>query len=176
MKLARLARFSAFLVMACFCVLPQTALAQSTSPDIITGTAVVVDSDILRIGNQRVILWGIDAPEQQQFCYRDGEMWGCQGAAYRTLELLSGRGEVTCYLRGEPDPFGRRFGVCESGGQDINAEMIRAGLALAYTDQSDDYLDVQFEAIAAEAGMWAIGVEFQPPWEFRMQNSPGGFR
>lgn len=176
MKLSQFVRLSICFLSAPFLALPLVAAAQTQSLDIISGTAVVLDTDVIRIGNQRVILWGIDAPEPAQLCYRDGEVWGCQGASYRTLELLSGRGEVTCYLRGDPDPFNRRFGVCESGGQDINAEMIRAGMALAYTDQSDDYLEVQFEAIAAEAGMWAIGVQFQPPWEFRQQNSPGGFR
>lgn len=176
MKLNRFVRLSTRVLLALCLAWPLAATAQTQSSDIISGTAEVLDSDIIRIGNQRIILWGIDAPERPQVCYKDGEVWGCHGAAFRVLQLLAGRGEVTCYLRGAPDPFGRRFGVCESGGQDINAEMIRSGLALAYTDQSDDYLDVQIEAIAAEAGMWAIGVEFQPPWEFRMQNTPGGYR
>jgi endonuclease YncB( thermonuclease family) len=144
--------------------------------DVVTGAAEVIDADILKIGQQRVILWGIDAPERAQTCRRDGEHWGCYDAARRTLELLAGRGEVTCYLRGEADPFGRRHGVCESGGEDLAAEMVRKGMALAFADQTEEYAPVQIEAIAAEAGLWNIGVEFREPWEFRRTNTPGGYR
>lgn len=146
------------------------------SKDVITGLADVIDADIIRIGNQRVILWGLDAPERLQSCYKDGKKWGCYDASRRSLELLSGRGEVTCYLLGDPDPFNRRHGVCESGGTDINAEMVRRGMAVAWEDQSTDYIEIQLDAIIEERGLWAVGVEFQLPWEFRHYNTPGGQR
>lgn len=150
--------------------------AVSQSGDEVSGEADVIDADILKIGNQRVILWGLDAPEKKQVCYKDGDVWGCSDAARRTLELLAGRGEVTCYLLGEPDPFNRRYGVCESGGTDINDEMVRRGMALALEEQSSDYVEAQIEAITEERGVWQLGVEFEPPWEFRRTNTPGGYR
>ena len=140
------------------------------------GLANVVDADIIRIGKQRVILWGLDAPERRQACYKDDKKWGCYDAARRSLELLSGRGEVTCYLLGDPDPFNRRHGVCESGGTDINAEMVRRGMAVAWEEQTSDYIEIQLDAITEERGLWAVGVEFQLPWEFRLYNTPGGHR
>jgi endonuclease YncB( thermonuclease family) len=146
------------------------------NPDVVSGTASVIDADIIRVGEQRVILWGTDAPERRQSCYRNGEIWGCYDAAFRTLELLAGRGEVTCFLLGEPDPFSRRYGVCESGGLNINEEMVRAGMALAYSEQTDEYEMIQIDAISEGAGVWAIDVVFQPPWEFRRTNTPGGYR
>ena len=164
------------LIASAVCGSAVTGNAQQSSPDIISGQAVVVDADIIRIGTQRIILWGIDAPERSQFCYKDGEIWGCRDAALRLLETLIGRAEVTCYLTGDPDPFNRRHGVCESGDDDINAEMVRAGMALAYLDQTDDYADAQLEAIASETGLWQIGVEFEEPWAFRKANTPGGYR
>jgi endonuclease YncB( thermonuclease family) len=144
--------------------------------DMVSGTADVIDADILKIGAQRVILWGIDAPERAQVCGLNGEQWGCYDSAKRALELLAGRGEVSCTFKGPPDPFGRRFGVCESGGQDLGAEMVRQGMALAYLDQSDDYEAVQLEAITAGVGLWQPGVVFEEPWVFRMHSTPGGFR
>lgn len=150
--------------------------APVVAQDVVSGTAEVLDSDILKIGTQRVILWGIDAPERTQFCIKEGARWGCAEAAFRSLELLAGRGEVACLLTGEADPFGRRFGVCESGGQDIAAEMVRRGMALAFLEQTEDYLPVQIEAIQAETGVWALGVEMEAPWDFRRANTPGGFR
>lgn len=150
--------------------------AQDGDTDLVTGDATVLDADVLIVGTQRVILWGLDAPEKTQSCYRDAERWGCYDAAFRQLEMLSSRAEVSCILIGEPDPFNRRYGVCESGGEDINAEMVLAGMALAYTDQSDDYVEEQIEAITNERGLWQLGVEFEEPWVYRKMNHPGGYR
>ena len=83
---------------------------------------------------------------------------------------------MTCYLTGESDPFGRRYGVCESGGDRINEEMVRRGMALAFVEQSDDFVEAQTEAISEARGLWDLGVEFEAPWEFRKANTPGGYR
>jgi endonuclease YncB( thermonuclease family) len=149
--------------------------AQSTDTGI-SGMPEVIDADILKFGQQRVILWGIDAPEIRQRCQMNGAIWGCHDAAKRHLQLLAGRGEVTCVYTSEPDPFGRRFGVCTSGGQDLNAEMVKAGFALAYEEQSDEYLIQMGDAITSGAGLWQVGVMFEEPWEFRRRETPGGYR
>lgn len=151
------------------------ARAQTNATEI-RGTAEVIDADILRFGNQRVILWGIDAPDRRQTCQLNGELWGCYDVAFRNLQLLAGRGEVVCYFHGDPDPFGRRFGVCESGGQDLNAEMVKAGVALAFQEETDAYLVQMAEAIQAGVGLWQPGVKFEEPWVFRRRETPGGFR
>jgi endonuclease YncB( thermonuclease family) len=151
------------------------ARAQSEETEI-RGIAEVIDADILRFGGQRVILWGVDAPERPQTCRLNGEHWGCYDVAFRKLELLAGRGEVVCRLVGDPDPFGRRYGICESGGEDLNAEMVRSGVALAFVEQSDDYIGEMAEAIGAGAGLWQPGAQFEEPWEFRRRESQGGLR
>ena len=148
-----------------FCVV--LAFPISAQEETVTGTARVIDSDAIVVDDQRIMLWGIDSLERPQTCSINGRIWGCRDAAIRLLETLSGRATVSCTLIGEPDVFGRRFGVCESGGQDINAEMVRQGLALAYTEQSDDYLDEQIEAIEAQIGLWQPGVNFIEPWIYR---------
>ena len=156
---------------------PATAPAfAQTDPDTISGTPEVMDADILKFGRQRVILWGIDAPDQNQTCQMNGALWGCYDVAKREMQLLAGRGEVTCHLKGAPDPFGRRYGVCESGGQDLNAEMVKAGLALAFEEQSADYDGQMAEAIGAGTGLWQVGVNFEEPWVFRRRETPGGYR
>ena len=156
---------------------PLTGAARAQGADTgITGTPEVLDADILKFGTQRVLLWGIDAPEKKQTCQLNGQLWGCYEVAFRYLQLLSGRGEVTCTYKGDPDPFGRRFGVCESGGQDLNAEMVRAGMALAFDEESEDYDAAMVEAITAQAGLWQPGADFEEPWVFRRRETPGGFR
>ena len=156
-------------------VLASTVGAQVVD-DKIKGMPDVIDADILKFGQQRVILWGIDAPERPQKCRMSGKLWGCHEVAKRHLQLLAGRGEVTCVLKGSPDRLGRHFGVCKSGGQDLNAEMVKAGLALAFEEQSDFYFPLMVEAISAGVGLWQVGVKFEEPWVFRQRETPGGLR
>jgi endonuclease YncB( thermonuclease family) len=161
---------------AVMCGMPiSSAQAQATATGI-SGTPDVLDADILKFGPQRVILWGIDAPEQKQTCQLNGELWGCYDVAFRYLQLLAGRGEVTCTYKGNADPFGRRYGVCESGGEDLNADMVKAGMALAFDEQSTDYDTQMADAIGAGVGLWQPGVKFEEPWVFRRRETPGGYR
>lgn len=151
------------------------ALAEEPA-DLISGPARVIDADILIVAGQRVILWGLDAPERAQTCNLDGKTWGCYDTAKRTLEALAGRGEVQCALTGEPDPFGRRYGVCTFGAEDLNAEMILQGMALAFSEQTPDYEPQQLDAITKGVGLWQPGVVFEEPWVWRRSHTPGGFR
>ena len=155
--------------------LPSAAQAQ-TSDTGISGSPEVIDADVLKFGKQRVILWGIDAPEKNQTCQMNGQLWGCYDAAFRYLQLLAGSGEVTCTYKSDPDPFGRRFGVCTSGGEDLNAEMVKAGMALAFDEQTEDYDAAMADAITAAVGLWQPGVKFEEPWVFRRRETPGGYR
>ena len=173
---AAISGFRLFWTLAFSMLLMAPPLAAQTTADSITGKPEVIDADILKFGQQRVLLWGIDAPEQKQTCQMNGAIWGCYDVAKRQMQLLAGRGDVTCHFKGEPDPFGRRFGVCESGGQDLNAEMVKAGLALSFEDESTDYQGQMAEAIGAGLGLWQIGVTFEEPWVFRRRETPGGFR
>jgi endonuclease YncB( thermonuclease family) len=153
-----------------------TGVAEESEEEKISGTAVVIDADILRIGDQRVILWGIDAPEPPQTCIRDDKVWSCHDAAQRLLETIVGRAEVTCILHGKADPLNRRYGVCMSGGDDVNEIMVRNGMALAYSEQTDTYEAAQLDAITEGAGLWANGTHFLEPWLWRQENNPGSLR
>ena len=163
------------IILLSFAAMVTTVNAQ-TAEDSISGFPEVIDADILKFGQQRVILWGVDAPERPQMCWMNGAVWGCHSTAKRQLQLLAGRGEVTCELMGEPDPFGRRFGVCTSGGEDLNAEFVKSGLALAFEEQSDVYIPQMIDAITAGVGLWQVGVVFEEPWVFRRRETPGGQR
>ena len=142
----------------------------------ISGDARVIDADILIVQGKRVILWGLDAPERSQTCVLDGKEWGCYDVAKRTLEALAGRGPIECTLTGDADPFGRRHGVCTYGSEDLNAQMVQKGMALAFVEQTPDYEPQQLQAIADGAGLWQPGVTFEEPWIWRRAHTPGGFR
>lgn len=165
---------SAIIVM---CLAVAMLVAQPlTAAGTVDGNAEAINADVIRIGDTRVVLWGIDAPDPGQPCLLNGRPWGCFDAAMRALQIALSRGPVTCLLTDHSDPFGRSYGVCEIGGDDIGAGLVLAGLALAYPDETEAYLPMQQEAEAAGLGLWQPGVSFQPPWEWREIESPGSFK
>jgi endonuclease YncB( thermonuclease family) len=132
----------------------------------ITGRAKVVDGDSLEIGTDHVRLFGIDAPEGRQDCRRNGQAWRCGEDAAAKLRSLVQGATLRCTPR-DTDEYGRSVSVCRNGSTDINAEMVRAGLALAYRRYSNDYVDEENEARNAKRGLWAG--EFTAPWDYRRE-------
>ena len=88
----------------------------------------------------------------------------CGVLAKQALERLVRGQDVTC--KGDKrDRYKRLIAVCYVGNQDINAEMVRQGWALAYSRYSKDYVDDENAARIARKGLWQG--EFVPPWEWR---------
>lgn len=150
--------------------------AEAQEPAEFAGPARVMDADILAIGSQRIILWGVDAPERNQTCTLKRRTWACWNVAARELQILVADGPTTCRNMGVADRFGRVFGICTSNGKSINEEMVRSGLALAFVEQSEDYLPAQDEAKAAKVGLWQDTAKFVEPWIFRLQRGAQGAR
>ena len=136
----------------------------------ISGRAKVIDGDSMQVGDVEVRLYGIDAPEGRQDCRRNGEVWRCGDDAAAKLRSLVQGATLRCTPR-DTDEYGRRVSVCKNGSTDINAEMVRAGLALAYRRYSNDYVDEENEARKAKRGLWAG--EFTPPWDYRRESRAG---
>ena len=151
----------ALVLLACM-ALPGCAPAQPS----IVGQASVVDGDSLEIRGERIRLFGIDAPEARQTCTRDGRPWRCGQIAAQRLEALIGGRNLRC----EPediDRYGRVVAVCYEGEIDLNGALVAEGLALAYRDFSRRYVPDEDAARSAGRGVWARGVQFEPPWEWR---------
>lgn len=131
----------------------------------IEGQARIVDGDTLYIGKVKIRLHGIDTPETRQTCTdQDGEIYHCGTAATKALHALIGASPVRCDGVNR-DRYKRLIAVCYSGKVNLNAEMVRNGLALAYRRYSKDYVQVEREAAFAKRGMWSG--RFQPPWVWR---------
>lgn len=131
------------------------------------GLPRVVDGDTLAIGDTRLRLIAIDAPEGAQTC-RDAEQleYDCGREATRELERLIGGREVSC--SGEKrDRYGRALVVCSVGGVNLNAEMVRSGWAVTYLGR--DFDREEAEARQARRGLWAG--EFQRPEDWRRQRA-----
>lgn len=166
-------QFATILVAAALGVLT-TVSAQGAGS--VSGQAEAINADILKVGEARVVLWGIDAPDPGQPCSLNGRPWGCFDAAMRALQIMVSRGPVTCLLTDQTDPYNRSYGVCEVAGEDVGGALVSAGLAVAYSVETEAYAPMQQEAIGASVGLWQPGVQFQLPWEWREIESPGAYK
>ncbi len=145
----------------------------------LSGPAKVVDGDTLDMGGQRVRLEGIDAPETAQTCGRRWlGSWKCGQAASQALGSLVGNTNVHCVSHGA-DKYGRMLGVCSTGGEELNAAMVRLGMAWAFVKYSTRYVDLETKAKVSKTGIWQGAAE--APWIYREQRwqsaeqeAPGG--
>jgi len=170
------------LLFACIAIAMTTALgcaeaADGTSPSsskkskrdsvgrVITGRATVVDGDGLEIGGTKIRIFGIDAPEIDQYCQRDDRTrWRCGHYASVELDRLVASREVACTVR-TVDQYDRPVAVCRVGDADVAESQVRNGWAVAYRKFTKDYADEEDAARSARRGLWAGG--FEMPWVWR---------
>ncbi len=135
-----------------------------------TGQFRAVDGDSLSFGTERMRLSGIDAPELSQSCERTGTTWACGQEAKRALQALIAPADAQC-SGGERDRFDRLLVTCHSGGVDINAAMVRRGMAVSYGSYREDEARARVEKI----GLWSG--TFEMPRSVRdhaPRSDPGG--
>ncbi|MBA4274918.1 MAG: succinoglycan biosynthesis protein [Alphaproteobacteria bacterium] len=130
----------------------------------IVGVASVIDGDTLEIHNTRIRLHAIDAPESTQLCTRGGKQYRCgQHSALALDRYLEG---TTVRCQGKTiDRYKRLVAVCYRKDEDINAWLVKNGLALAYRQYGTDYVTQEDTAKSSKSGVW--GSDFEAPWDFR---------
>ncbi|MGC1505785.1 MAG: thermonuclease family protein [Sulfitobacter sp.] len=145
----------------------------------ITGPLSVVDGDTLSIGPVQIRLFGIDAPEAGQKCsLLGGGEWACGRDATRYLDELTKSGLLDC-VPDSSDPYGRIISFCSVDGKDLGEMLVESGMAWAFVEYSDIF--VEQEKIARDAGLGVFQAPSQTPWEYRadaweraVQSSPNG--
>lgn len=124
------------------------------------GRAHVTDGDTIHIGEDKIRLKGIDAPETEQTCSRSGRSYRCGDAARRALiDLVSGE-IVRCRAAGR-DRYRRILAYCTVNGRDIGARMVEEGWAVSY---GRDYDLQERQARSRSAGLWAGAFERPQDW------------
>ena len=132
---------------------------------LLEGQAHATDGDTIRIGENRLRLMGIDAPELRQTCVRAGRPYSCGETAREVLIGMIQRGQVQCRSSGR-DRYKRLLVRCTADGRDINAAMVEEGWAVSY---GRDYETEEARARRRSAGLWAG--EFDRPQDWRRQNT-----
>lgn len=123
----------------------------------------IIDGDTIAIGDERIRLFGIDAPEHNQLCTLNGQTTACGYEAGRMLEGLIGVTEPNCVPR-STDRYGRTVAVCSVNGKDLGREMVVSGWAVAFVRYSQDYVADEAAARAARRGMWQGEFELPETW------------
>lgn len=129
----------------------------------ILGEARVIDGDSLVVAGVEIRLYGIDAPEYRQYCFRRGRPWRCGIDATRTLRALIASRPVACRSR-EEDRYGRTVATCAVDGRDLGAAMVAGGHAVAY----GAYQEEERAARNAGRGIWSS--RFDPPAAWRAKH------
>ena len=136
----------------------------------IAGTVRVVDGDSLEIGQTRIRLFGIDAPELRQLCRdaRGGDVT-CGLAARDALTRLIGGRDVSC-APAEAPSYDRIVAICKVDGTDLSEAMARDGHAIELKAHSKGrYAAAERTARDARRGIWAG--EFERPSEWRQRTA-----
>lgn len=147
--------------LACVCTL---GFASAARADFAGPVIAILDGDTIDvlIDRQpvRVRLAQIDAPEKRQ-------AFGTRSR--QALSALVFRQSVTVADAGR-DRYGRVLGTVYVSGVNVNAEMVRQGMAWVYRQYATDrsLFALENEARADRRGLWADPSPV-PPWQFRRQ-------
>ena len=137
-------------------VSPAQAAGQKSSavPSAITGIARVVDGDSLVINQTRLRLHGIDAPELNQKCFQDSKAWPCGKEATSALAEIVEGAQLNCAVL-DRDRYKRLVVRCAVDEMDLGERLVRLGLAMAYTQYSEDYVQAEAFARKRRVGIWS---------------------
>lgn len=125
----------------------------------IVGPFIAIDGDTLAAADRRLRLEGIDAPEIGQSCSVNGRALACAEAARRRLAALAQRSDFLC-RGGAKDRYDRLLVRCRTGEADVNATLVRDGLAVSY----GDYRAEEEAARRDRLGLWAGDFEQPADW------------
>lgn len=135
----------------------------------IRGIPRILDGDTVEIAEQRVRIFGIDAPETEQLCLDEvAKRAACGVRARNALASLSPGQPWSC-VPVDVDQYGRRVARCQVEGQDIGRWMVAQGWALAFIRYSSAYVDEERAARSARRGLWSG--TFIAPWDWRSRTT-----
>lgn len=161
-----------FLLLSCVCLLSEYELCLANTDGynevFSADVAKVIDGDTLEVRYQgrklRVRLFGIDAPEwQQEFSH--------QAKTFTRQRVLGQRVE----LRSKAwDKYGRLVAVVHVGGDSLNEELLREGLAWVHIYYCKEpicrkWRQLEQEARIARRGLWENETPV-PPWKWKQSH------
>lgn len=139
----------------------------------------VIDGDTIEVkkGATKLIvrLVGIDAPEASRKKHMPGQPYSQQATQHLNSFVLNRTDDVKTY---GTDRNGRALAEVFVDGNNVNLEMVKAGLAEVYRGtpasghNMEPYRLAEEEAKKAGRGMWVLKDKYVSPREYRRMNLP----
>jgi endonuclease YncB( thermonuclease family) len=125
----------------------------------------VIDGDSLALGELRIRMQGIDAPELKQECKNNEsqQLYKCGQVSKSYLTSLIAGQDVKCSNQGL-DRYKRQLAYCYVGEVNLNQEMVRSGNALAYIKYDESFIKEEQEAKSNKAGIWSSKFKIPEKW------------
>ena len=124
----------------------------------------VIDGDTIKIGNKKIRFSGIDAPELNQYCFKNGKKILCGVLAKKALVKKIGNKVPKCVIEGK-DIYKRILAECFINEKSLSKFLVRNGYAFAYRKYSKKFIQDEEVARKNKLGLWSM--KFDYPWEFR---------
>ena len=155
MKKLSLILFSILIIF----LINSTVTFSSKFSNFISGKVKVIDGDTIKIKGNNIRLFGIDAPEKNQICFKKTQSYNCGSISTKVLKKYAEGKLVTCAYN-DKDRYGRIIGICnfyynaKDKKLSLNRYMVFTGNAVAYKRYSKEYLDDEKWAKNNQLGMW----------------------
>ena len=152
---------------------------QSSFALVFEGIPRIIDGDSLEINNNKIRLFGIDAPEKKQICKKPyliisflisldlQKKYKCGLLATKQLKKLINNKTVKCISENK-DRYNRYLSICYLKNKDINSWLVKNGYAIAYRRYSKKYILEEQHAKKNRLGIWQG--TFQNPEKWREKN------
>ena len=138
-----------------------------TYTDIKSQDVKITDGDTIKINGEKIRFSGIDTPELNQICVKEGVKNSCGLTAKQILIDKIIDNKVKCIKEGK-DRYKRILAECFVNNESLSRYLVRRGYAFAYRRYSKKFIIDEDYARANKLGMWSM--EFEYPWDFRKNN------
>ena len=138
-----------------------------TYTDIKSQDVKITDGDTIKINGEKIRFSGIDTPELNQTCAKEGVKNSCGLTAKQILIDKIIDNKVKCIKEGK-DRYKRILAECFVNNESLSRYLVRSGYAFAYRKYSKKFIIDEDYARANKLGMWSM--EFEYPWDFRRSN------
>ncbi|NTU76954.1 MAG: hypothetical protein HGA90_03975 [Alphaproteobacteria bacterium] len=140
----------------------------------IEGIPLVQDSGQMRLGGNRVELWGIETLAGDQQCWHKERAWHCGEQATSTLKHFAEGQRIKCQIKedlGEGRVKAQCFRQKKDKQSDLGSYLIAQGWAMEDEESSDGaYAQEQEEARFKRRGIWTSRFQTADDWREGLPN------
>jgi endonuclease YncB( thermonuclease family) len=137
-------------------------------PPEISGRAMAISGDTIRLDGRLIGLVGVEAPLLGQRCVRGANKnWRCGVTATEALNQKIRREVVTCAPTGREER-GRQMARCRVGNEDLAGLLVKEGAVFASSGLFSQYGSLEGAAKAQKVGLWSGEAERPDTWRTKL--------